>query len=740
MLFYADASGRRRCSRRFEKTLSPPTFNLTPLEEEKLLITKAPRCKTSGYYQDLYFRIQNIERFPEVREPARDELLNLLSDGITNALKDPEGSIIRLQHYDEGTLWKFIRNEHDRVMQDWGAYLERRENGGGPLLFSSIETARSWLIKQAPVKLIDGAWLAHIHKITTPFALRGVTKDAWQVFSEELGDGDVTKHHVHLYTQLLEEVGSRLPACHSVDFINSHHWHGVDNTSSWKGAVGELVISLFPHEFLPEILGFNMHYELVTLETLCASYELRALAIDPKYFFIHVSIDNADSGHTAMAARTVIRYLEIVRSTAGEESMQIAWKRIQAGYVMSWALASQATHHRNGLRDIVKDSKTLPTRDLDNRIIGILKAKALVSQGCHFQSRARIAGRSLSEWLAPNMWNHHNPQLGSQLLAELSKARPWVYAGASSKSLLLKELEWGGRMFGAFTNDEVTTLRMWIDSLAPAVVSEVYWSFTSRTYCSSREAISQLQDPTLHYPVTVANMVDDTNFERLVQSHSLKHPILPGALAEFPTYSLSLPKKLPSLSILWFAHIGLLENTINIPSLSASPLYASILRILRAQAGFSIETEIVASMDEMNRRSHLSLVDIGLEIVSCVDEFTVQKPTCIHDLFVLLNGQTEHEEAAKFAKNMLCWALRPTDNIGWLLGMALAFISAKRMLVEAPELLAIESRLALESIVVRETLSLRECVSLVKEKSNAEYARFAQGYLFCSVALKRFLS
>jgi hypothetical protein len=284
-------------------------------------------------YRELFFKLQNLEDYPEVLAPARDELLSMFSWAVSLALQQPDSSILAVERYDDAkTVWSFVKTEHDKALTQWGSYLERRKRGrGGPELFATPEAAKAWLVRQAPVKLIDGAWLAHTHRITTPFALRGVTKHAWQVLSEELGDGELAKHHVYLYHRLLESVGCPLPSAHSIDFVRSHRWkdHEEDDNSCWESAVGQLLISLFPHEFLPEILGFNMHYELVTLDTLCAAYELRALGIDPYYFLLHVSIDNADSGHTAMAAHTVTHYLDIVGKAEGEEGVQRAWKRVQ---------------------------------------------------------------------------------------------------------------------------------------------------------------------------------------------------------------------------------------------------------------------------------------------------------------------------------------------------------------------------------------------------------------------------
>lgn len=86
-------------------------------------------------------------------------------------------------------------------------------------MFRDHEGARAWLIQRAPVTYIDGAWLGHIHRITTPFALRAVTKSAWQVMSEELGDGNFAKNHAHIYRCLMDDLGAGLPDADSVEFI-----------------------------------------------------------------------------------------------------------------------------------------------------------------------------------------------------------------------------------------------------------------------------------------------------------------------------------------------------------------------------------------------------------------------------------------------------------------------------------------------------------------------------------------
>jgi hypothetical protein len=102
---------------------------------------------------------------------------------------------------------------------------------------------------------------------------------AGQVLSEELGDEDLEKNLVYLYRELLRSIGCNLPDGDSFDFVKPKH--GMDDIRTWKAAVGQLLISLFPSDFLPEILGFNLHYNQLALEILKATKELPLFVISP---------------------------------------------------------------------------------------------------------------------------------------------------------------------------------------------------------------------------------------------------------------------------------------------------------------------------------------------------------------------------------------------------------------------------------------------------------------------------
>ncbi|KAK6081430.1 hypothetical protein SCUP234_04635 [Seiridium cupressi] len=663
----------------------------------------------------------------------------MFSRGVSLTLEDSQNSILEIEHYNAQKVWDFIEDAHAKVLTEWGGYLERRKQGGGPELFATVEAAKTWLVQQAPVKFVDGAWLAHIHKITTPFALRTVTKDVWQVFSEELGDGDLSKHHVYLYQKLLENIGCTLPEGHSADFIDARHWDGVDNHDAWEAAVGQLLISLFPHEFLPEILGFNMHYELVTLDTMRAAHELRTLGINPYYFLIHIAIDNADSGHTAMATHTVTRYLDMVRETEGETALEQAWKRVQVGYMLSQTLGHTLSRDKeepsaSAIKNPGFTNPNIPLDPLSARVIDIFRAKASTSQRFHCQSRARIGAHTLSEWLDPSIWKHPNLQHQVKLLTALSQAKPWIFPGASSKSLLVRELLWEGRMFGAFTHDEVAALSAWIDALGPENMTSLYWRFTRREPVSSKDVVGELTDPSCHHPFVLPSDTAETGIGALATGNTdFDLDFEPWEKQQQPLSSDPLKAHMPDVVALWFAHLGLLENTVNIPSRTACPLYGQILRLLRAQTGFAVEMHIIAGMDEMKRQSCPNLVDIGLELIQRAEwtsATTAKSPSCLKDVFVMTARQGQNDVSAGLADDMLRWSARPTANLGLLLGLSLAFLQLKQAVRSAQGLLSQESVLVLEAIVGREKGCLDECVAELRRTDEMQYKNLVRGYLF----------
>lgn len=208
--------------------------------------------------------------------------------------------------------------------------------------------------------------------------------------SEELGDGDLTKHHVHVYRNLMHDIKADLPDAGSLDFISMGH--GLTELRCWKAVIAQLLISLFLYDFLLEILGFNMAYESLPLHLLKTVKELRELRLNPYYFELHISIDNADSGHAAMAVAAVGEYLLLVAETYGPDAGATAWKRVQAGYLLAEGLPT--TPESPPLKHKGTPAPNLWTKQ-NMALIQVFAAKAHVAYKIHCNSRLQIGCRSL---------------------------------------------------------------------------------------------------------------------------------------------------------------------------------------------------------------------------------------------------------------------------------------------------------------------------------------------------------
>lgn len=647
-------------------------------------------------HKNLYHQLQNIEKYPTVLAQARDLLISLFAETIKNGQQSTAESILAIDEYDPTALAKYLQKKDEKITTEWENYLIRRKAGKPREMFKDLDHAKWWLKQSAPVKYVDGAWLGHIHKVTTPFALRSITKNAWQILSEELGDGDLVKNHVHIYRELMVEIGHPLPAGDSREFVDEH---GLDTPQVWKAAVAQLLISLFPHEFLPEILGFNMHFEMLTWDTMRAIKELKELGLNDYYFLLHVSIDNADSGHTAMAMQSVIEYLQYIQVTEGAWATQLFWRRVQTGYLLSESLSSSPGCVSSGTD--FSDGISFNKYEVD--IAKVFKAKAVVAHKLHCSSKVKIKGMTLVEWLEPNAFESKRRQ--KDFLDALAEARPWVYKGDCERSRLIKEVGWDGKMFGSFTQDEVGALRRWIDSLAvPKPDLEHYWAFTGRTEVSSASIFAS-RDIRADYPVFPAHQ----KLDRLPEI-SIVDPDSPIIIVGL----LNLDKFLA----LWFSQSCVLEGFVTIPFRTANPTASALIRVLRAQYGFTPEGAGVAGMDEARRIEFTDLHEVGLEAAARTG---TPKPTSLQDV---LQG-----EDSEFAVSLLGLSMKPIEHRDALLGMAWAFMRLHEALATSTsaELLCPETKAVLGNIACRERSGLQVCLDELK-LVRARYAQFCNGF------------
>ena len=657
-----------------------------------------PQSKDRQLYADWYFKLHHLDEHPELLPNAMDLLISLLAESLAEVLKTPESGVLAIKRYSREKLAAFQRAEDETTTFLWKQYLARRQAGMPRELFKDLEGAKRWLNEAAPVKLIDGVWLSRINNVNTPFDLRRVCKDAWQILSEEYGDGDIEKHHVHVYQALMREIDSGLPEAHTEDFIHVRHGH-IDSRV-WKAAVAQLVISLFPHDFLPEMLGFNMHYELLNVDTLKAAKELGELGLNPYYFFLHISIDNADSGHTAIAMEIVNNYLDYLQKSHGDSAMHHGWRRIQTGYSLSQMLPTSP-------KPQTADPGIQPLKEIEERIASIFKGKAHVAQQIHCGSRTTIGGQTLVSWLGSESFASSWTQ--REFLRELSRSKPWVRKGNSKGSQLVQEISWKGRMFGAFTQTEVEAIKTWIDSMIDPV-PQLYWYFVGRTQVESVHLVRNRNILT-HFPIVQTNTLLSSATPSI---HSLANPnSVPIRSLTIPTYSRpQLTKFIP----LWFTHSCLLESLISTPAKTTNRTACAIIRIMRAQYGFTAEGPGVAGMDELRRGPrNMDLVNLGLEMV---EREKLPRPSSLEAVLKMWPSE--------FSLAMLHYSQRPTQCKGLLLGLASVF-AALHTVVARSDLLSLAGQDTLESIACRERANLDICVKEMEDNRH-DYVEYVRGW------------
>jgi hypothetical protein len=182
-------------------------------------------------------------------------------------------------------------------------------------------------IQQAPLILIDGAWIHGFTDATA--ATSGIGHFLFEVYWDELGNGDPRLNHPSIYRALLCEMGVTLPPTHTAEFARSP----LIQTESFLLPVFWLSIGRMPTTYTPEILGLNLAMELsgVGGAYLQSTAALRHHGFPTRFVDIHNTIDNVATGHSAWAADAVDTYMN-TNPHSGEQTLEECWRRIRMGY------------------------------------------------------------------------------------------------------------------------------------------------------------------------------------------------------------------------------------------------------------------------------------------------------------------------------------------------------------------------------------------------------------------------
>ncbi|MCS0589621.1 iron-containing redox enzyme family protein [Massilia norwichensis] len=319
-------------------------------------------------------------------------------------------------------LWQlpaWIQGRAEAVGISYREYLSARKNGAPRRYFSNKSHALYFLKGAAPTKLVDGAWLYG----TLPRWENPDFHPLIKTYLEELGDGVPDKNHVTLYRRLL--------AAHGCE-----HWESLSEPHFVQGAI-QLALAYNADQFLPEVIGYNLGYEQLPLHLLITSYELNELGIDPYYFTLHVTVDNAGSGHAHKAVQALRNLM------AQSSDLAAFFQRVLDGYRLNELGACTTS--------------IIAAFDLEAELVEIFTNKAAVGRNMH-SDYCRVAGRSINDWLG-------EPAKIPEFMAAMESAG-WIKRGEEAENSRFWRLIQGERaeMFGVFSSYEQQVLRDWIQT------------------------------------------------------------------------------------------------------------------------------------------------------------------------------------------------------------------------------------------------------------------------------------
>lgn len=314
-------------------------------------------------------------------------------------------------------LQAHVLRNNARTARAYRDYLTTRKQGQPRRYFSNRAHALYFLRNVAATKLVDGAWLyGTLNNWHDPRY-----HDLVRTYLEELGDGEPDQNHVLIYKQLLA----------SQDI---QHLESLPADRFIQGTL-QLALGQLTSEFLPEVIGYNLGYEQLPLHLLITTHELAELGIDPHYFRLHITIDNASTGHAHRAAQAVLENLP------NDGQHQAFYRRVKQGYQLN-ELGTSSTA-------VISDF------NLDKELCRTLEEKARIARHMH-SDYCRIDGRTINEWL----------DTSGQVpgLLDALQRKGWIRRHQDPAGSRFWRLIQSNRapMFGVFSDYELQLLHDWI--------------------------------------------------------------------------------------------------------------------------------------------------------------------------------------------------------------------------------------------------------------------------------------
>lgn len=302
-------------------------------------------------YKDFYHAFSQFKPSKDLFKQAK----NFLDQQLTQATQ----SDCELPAHVE-QLHDWMLNKITSTGQAYQAYLRDRKAGQPRRFFANKGKALLFLQHIEPVKRVDGAWLFGSLQLWADQRSEPLIR----TYLDELGNGCTQQNHVLLYQGLMSK--EEIPPSTNLDDV-----------LYLQGSI-QLALGLLGKDYLPEVIGFNLGYEQLPLHLLISTYELDELGIDPYYFNVHITIDNADSGHARKAVEALHAYLPLF------EQREEFYQRVKNGYNLN----------QLGLTS----DQIIQSLDLEKAVLDIFAKKAVVGQLSH-ANYCRVGGQSINQWL-----------------------------------------------------------------------------------------------------------------------------------------------------------------------------------------------------------------------------------------------------------------------------------------------------------------------------------------------------
>ncbi|AUT58011.1 LodA/GoxA family CTQ-dependent oxidase [Paraburkholderia caribensis] len=406
----------------------------TPTSTHERVFVETERAPYLGMdYRAFYYYLSNIDRYPDFL-PKAQEIAQEFLDRAWRMQDSPDfPDTSRFFEYSEEAFEARLNEIYTELVEANDAYDPATDE-----VYRTREDVRYRILQMAPFNQNDGAW---IHSITPPGPLDEVDACLFEIWSDEVGNGNVAHSHCNLYTDLMRQEGIYLPDPRSLEYSQDPRF--LD--SAFTVPLMELALAQFPRLYYPELLGFTLQLEWTVVSLKPGIKRLRYFGIDPHFYVLHVGIDNAASGHGAKARQAVKMYLDKVLQLGGPVAMQEAWKRIWTGYI-----AFDMTGNLG--RDMTAQLKA-PKSTADKIYDIIVQKKPYVSQ--NHVSR-KLGDNYINDWF----------EQPSDFMKALVDGGFFV-PGHPEQSSFFRRTSFEGPMFKVFTDDELATWRLWTQEGCP---------------------------------------------------------------------------------------------------------------------------------------------------------------------------------------------------------------------------------------------------------------------------------